>query len=236
MASTCGGAAGVPRAATKVSKLNGAVAPPASSAAVVAASAAVTGGRRSAADSNSWWASSKVSPVDGRLSAADLARELLHDVFEFGVVAGQRQRALKVLERRGRVALAVEDFRQAADGGQVLRRLRGHELEFEARVVELPEVEQGPPQRDPRRQVAGMPGQPFAADPHRVLGLPGAPVLFGQLREGNRRRVGFDPASQIVDSGRRHGLPLGAATVTALVVTAVPPGENVSSCTLSVTL
>ena len=58
---------------------------------------------------------------------------------------GERQRALEVLERRGRVALPVEDLRQAADGGQVLRRFRGHELEFEARLVELPEIEQGPP-------------------------------------------------------------------------------------------
>ena len=177
-----------------MSKLNGAVAPPASSAAVVSGSSDVTAGSRSAADNSSWCASSKVSPLRRTGLCTDLARELLHDFFEFGVVAGQRQRALKVLERRGRVALAVEDLRQAADGRQVLRRLRDHELELEARVVELPEVQQRPPERDPGRQVAGVPGQPFAADPDRFLGLPRAPVLLrpvarrqstpGRLRPG----------------------------------------------------
>ena len=150
-------------------------------------------------------------PVGRPRFGARLPRQLLDDLLELRVVPGQRQRALEVLERRCRVAFAVEDLRQAADGGQVLGRLAGHELQFEARLVELPEIEQGPPQRHPRRQVAGMPGQPFAADPHRLLGLPGAAVLLRQLRKGNRRRVGFDPASQIVDTGMGHRSDLRAS-------------------------
>ena len=109
-----------------------------------------------------------------------------------------------MFEGRGGVAVAVEDLGEAADRGQVLRRFRRHELEFEPRVVELAEIEQRPAERDPRRQVTGVPGQPFAADANGLLGLAGAPVLLGQLREGNRRRVGFDPAPQIVDSRSGH--------------------------------
>ncbi len=209
-ASTCGGAAGVPRAATSVSKLNGAVEPPVSS---VGRRRRLVGGHRRQSIGRRQqllMCLFEGRPVRRTGLGADLARQLLHDFFEFGIMAGQRQRALEVLERRGRVALAVEDLRQAADGGQVLRRLAGHELELEARVVELPEVEQRPPERHPGRQVAGVPGQPFAADPDRFLGLPGAAVLFGQLREGNRRRVGFDPASQIVDTRMGHVCPQGA--------------------------
>ena len=49
-----------------------------------------------------------------------------------------------------------------------------------------------------------MAREAFAADPHGLLGLAGAAVLLRQLRKGNRRRVGFDPASQIVDTGVGH--------------------------------
>ena len=34
----------------------------------------------------------------------------------------------------------------------------------------------------------------------RLLVLPGAPVFFGELRKGNRRRILLDAASKVVDS------------------------------------
>ena len=98
----------------------------------------------------------------------------------------------------------MEDLRQAAYRGQILGRLTGDELEFEAGVVELPEVEQCSPEGHARRQIAGVAGEALAANPHGFLGLPGAAGLFRQLRKGNRRRVGFDPAPQIVDTRVGH--------------------------------
>jgi hypothetical protein len=138
---------------------------------------------------------------------ADLSRQLLDDLLELGIVTGERQRPLEILERRRGVAFAVEDLGEAAHGGQILRGLAGDELELDPRVGELSEVEQRPPERHPCRQIAGMPGEALAADPHGLLGLPGTPVFLGQLRKGNRRRVGLDPASQVIDAGMRHGLP-----------------------------
>ena len=138
----------MPSAATSVSKSNGAVEPP-GSAGVSAAAAAGASGTRSAADSSSWWASSKVNPFEGPDSAPDLPRQLLDDLLELGIVPGQRQRALEVLERRRGVAFAVEDLRQAAHRGQVLGRLTGDELEFGPGLAELPEVEQRPARASP---------------------------------------------------------------------------------------
>jgi hypothetical protein len=39
-----------------------------------------------------------------------------------------------------------------------------------------------------------------AAGVDGFLTLSGAPQFFGQLREGNRRRILLDPASEIVDA------------------------------------
>ena len=42
--------------------------------------------------------------------------------------------------------------------------------------------------------------QAGAADVDGVLMLPGAPVFFGELREGDGRRILLDPAPKVCDS------------------------------------
>ena len=134
----------------------------------------------------------------------------------------------------------MRDFGQAPHRGEVFRRLGDYELEFLAGRWQAGEVEQGAAEGDPGRQVTRVPGQAFLTDPHRLFGLAGAAVLFGQLREGNGRRVTLDPAAQFVDTGRSHwvayGVVVATPTLTTLVTTPMPLGWNVSSDTRNVTL
>ncbi len=137
-----------------------------------------------------------------RLRDADLPRELLHDLFDFRIVARQGERTLVIRERFGGLAVAVVNLGQAAHGGQVLRRFGDHELELAARLGQLAEVEQRAPEGHACRQVAGMTDQPVAADADGFVRLPRAAVLLRELREGDRRRVVLDPAPEFIDTGR----------------------------------
>ena len=63
-----------------------------------------------------------------------------------------------------------------------------------------------------------MSGETAAACLDRFLMLTEAPILFGELRKCNRRRIFFDPASKIFHSSAvRHSAPEGRGYL------AVPP-------------
>ena len=62
------------------------------------------------------------------------------------------------------------------------------------------EVEKCAAQRDAGRQIRGMNGESRAAHVHRLFELSCAAVLFGELRESDRRRVLLDPSSEIFET------------------------------------
>ena len=71
-----------------------------------------------------------------------------------------------------------------------------------------------------------MEGQSGAADINRFLILPRPAAFFGELREGNRRRVLLDPASKFFNPRIiRHGT---YGTATDLVVKLTRPRLSVS--------
>jgi hypothetical protein len=92
-------------------------------------------------------------------------------------------------------------IRERTDGRQVFRGAAKNLLEMLGGFLELPQLDQRSPQRDPRRHVGWMSLQSRAAGLDRVMEQPGATVLVGQCGEGDRRRVLLDPAPQLVDAG-----------------------------------
>ncbi len=71
-----------------------------------------------------------------------------------------------------------------------------------------------------------MLGEARATDLHGLGETSSPSVLLGELGEGDRRRVGVDPASQILEAGR-HGAG-GAATVSFCVFCPVWPRSSVT--------
>jgi hypothetical protein len=139
----------------------------------------------------------------GRIGTAlrcELTRKLGDGLFEIWIVAGEREGGFVVHERLGQIAAPVKDFGDAADGGKVFRGALEDELQLAPGFVELAELEEGAPHGDASREVAGMKGEAGAARADRVGVLTGAAILFRELGEGDRRRVAFDPASQILDA------------------------------------
>lgn len=71
-----------------------------------------------------------------------------------------------------------------------------------------------------------MQPQAGAADFNRFRGIARTPELFGQLREGNRRRVSLDPTPKILDAlAIGH---VGYCVVTVVVATPVRPELSVT--------
>ena len=81
--------------------------------------------------------------------------------------------------------------RRAVSSSPALRRVAG--------------VQEGPPERQPRRGVRRVLRQPGARHPDGVRVIPRLPVLLGQLREEPRTRVALEPATEFVDAGVSHG-------------------------------
>ena len=133
-----------------------------------------------------------------------------------------------------RIATTVMDLRKSADSGKVFRRDAQHVFELFTRLVELPDFEERAPERDMRGNIRGMPLQSGLAGVDGFLKLTEAPVLFGQRRKRDRRRVQLDPAFEFFDAIRHapRYCP-AAATVTSWLVVPVRP---VSSTTVSVTV
>ena len=131
---------------------------------------------------------------------AQLAIDLADDLFELRIVACERQRAAVELERAFQIPAPLLDLGHAADGGEIVGRGLEDELQFRLGLLELPELDQRAAERDPCGEISGMAREAGAAALLRRLIVAGATVFLGQLGEGNRGRVGLDPASQIGDA------------------------------------
>jgi hypothetical protein len=82
----------------------------------------------------------------------------------------------------------------------MFRRTVPHPFELALRIVDAAELEERAPQSDARREVFRMEFQAFAAGVDGVAPETETPVLFGQLRKGERGRVPLDPSPQVVDA------------------------------------
>ena len=80
---------------------------------------------------------------------------------------------------------------------QIVGRRLDDELEFGRCLVKLPQFEQRAAQRDTGRQIRRVLNEAGPGHVDCVFQLTGAPMLFGQLRKRNRRRVPLDPASKV---------------------------------------
>src|SRR5439155_16382712 len=106
------------------------------------------------------------------------------------------ERGFVLLERFRQLAAPVMDFREAADRGEILWRGAKHERQLLARRIVLVRFDEGASERDARGEVRRVPLQAGAAGVDGVLIAAGAPVLLGERRKRNRRRVRLDPASK----------------------------------------
>ena len=148
---------------------------------------------------------------------------------------GQNGIQLRVLRRRAAFVASPANLGERPDRSEVVRS-QAHDLfELVLRVLELSGVEQGPSQRHVSGEITGVLRQAAAAQANRFVAITGAPVFFGQRREGNRRRVLFDPALQFFDPRMvRHRFSVyGRSTVTDCVVVARRPA---ASSTVNVTM
>ena len=125
------------------------------------------------------------------------------------------------------------NFRERANGCEVVRRGTEHVFELRLRVVVLFEFDERTSERDARGKIGGMTREAAATDLYGFLVLSLAAVFLGELCDGDRRRILLDPASKLVDtwvarqSTLRPMLPrrycYGTSTGTDWVAVAVEP-------------
>ena len=129
-----------------------------------------------------------------------LACQVADGLLQIRIVARQAQRRAILHERFRERSAPVEHLGEAAYRRKVFRRALEDRFELAPCGIELLEFEQSAPERHARRQIARMDGQSRAAHLDGLLMLAGAPVLFGELRKGDRRGIFLDPPAKVFDS------------------------------------
>ena len=115
-------------------------------------------------------------------------------------MARERQRAAIKLEREFQIPAPLMDLGHAAKSGEIVRRGLQDELQFGLGLLELPELDQRPAERDACGEIAGMTRKAGATALLRRLIVAGSAVFLRQLGESNRGGVSLDPASEIGDA------------------------------------
>ena len=121
------------------------------------------------------------------------------------------QRLLVLLHGSLQVAEGFAGLRQEAARQDVVGCLPKRVLELGAGSRRIARVQERPAERQPRRGIGGMLGQPGARHPDRLDQLPVLPQLLGQLREEAGTRVALEATAQLVDAGVSHGQVVGPA-------------------------
>ncbi len=101
-----------------------------------------------------------------------------------------------------RLAAPTVDVGQRANRREVLWSGAQHLFKLGRRFVVGADLDERAAERDPRRNVGGVPQESGAAGVDGVAELPEAAILLGERREGYRRRVPLDPAPQFFQSAR----------------------------------
>lgn len=130
----------------------------------------------------------------------DGLRDPIDGAFEVGIMTGQPQRMLVVVQRSVEASLLLGDFREPANRRHVVRRALNDDVQFTLGSIEFAEFNKGPGEGDARRQITGMFGETVAADPHRFVVVARPAALLRQLGKSDRRRVRLDPAPKFEDS------------------------------------
>src|SRR5687768_17530941 len=93
------------------------------------------------------------------------------------------------------------DFCNSANRRQVLRRGFEDVLQLAEGGVEVVHLEERPPERHPSGEVTRMDCEPGSARFDRVFVAPRSTVLLRELGKRNRRRVFYNPASELFYTG-----------------------------------
>ena len=104
-------------------------------------------------------------------------------------------------ERLAQRPAAMVDLCNSADRRQVFRRGFKNVFQLAERGVEVVHLEQRATERHASGKITGMDCEPGSAGFDRVFVAARPPVLFGELRKRNRRRVFYDPASEFFYAG-----------------------------------
>src|SRR5262245_32855049 len=155
-------------------------------------------------------------------------QQLGERTFEFRIVRRQSDRRAIQGHRLRQIAAPLEDVAERTQGGEILRCILQDEVELPLRVIELAELQQRPAERHARGEISGMSVEAATADVDRFLVAAQAAAFFGELRKRNRRRILFDPASKVFQSGvvRHPAAPEGRGyllTTICLKVLALCP-------------
>jgi hypothetical protein len=103
---------------------------------------------------------------------------------------------------------------QTTDGSEVLGCVSKDVLELALSFLELIQLEERASKRDARGKITRMNGETGAAGFDRLVELPGAAELLGELGKSDRRRVPLNPASKIIDALIVRHYDDGYGTVT----------------------
>src|SRR6185503_6701420 len=95
-------------------------------------------------------------------------------------------------------------LRQVAARQDVVGCVPQHALELRACRRGVSRLEQRATERQPRRGVARVHGQPRARHADRLDELAVLPKLLGELREEARSRIALEASSELVDAGVSH--------------------------------
>ena len=99
------------------------------------------------------------------------------------------------------IRLPPVEIAQRAPCREIVGRGLQDQAQLALRLLVLVELHQAPTERHPRGDVGRMEAQTGARRVDGFVEPAGAPILLRQRGEGDRRRVGFDPASEFLETG-----------------------------------
>jgi hypothetical protein len=142
-----------------------------------------------------------------RRRRAGVSTQSLHHLFELRIVSREVQSAAVVVERGFEPAQPVVDLGHAADRGEIIRRRLEDVVQFLFGVFELVQLDERAPKGDARGKIAGMSNEAGTAAPLGRLVVARSSILLRELREGDRRRIALDAATEFGDARtfRSHG-------------------------------
>ena len=127
--------------------------------------------------------------------------DFIDGLFQIGIVLRKTESRLVKTERFAELAAAMMDFCDATNGGEIFGGVFEDKFQFGLCGIEIVHLEECAAERDARRQISRMDGEPATAGLNRVFIAASPAVLFRKLRKRNRRRVLLDPASKFFNTG-----------------------------------
>ena len=141
-----------------------------------------------------------------RLRRRHLELELPHQLGQLAVAGREARRQPQLLEGADQIGLAPVEVAERAPGREVVGGRPRDDVQLALGLIVEPELHQAAPERDARGHVGGVEPEAGAARLDGFVEAGGAPVFLCERGEGDGRRVGFDPAFQLLEACRlAHG-------------------------------